>query len=113
MSDSDSDSESDLISVKSSDSNDHHSAKKPDFVKEEDDDLFADVFAGDESIDKLTSIVEKARVPLSGSTVKSPLLLDTSCEERKRLSDVFKEDPIVLNVLPSKPIQDHSSTSIA
>ena len=111
MSESDSDSNSDLVSVKSSESIKNEVG--PDSLKVEEDDLFADVFAGDESIDRLTSIVEKARVPLNdSSTAKAPLSLDSSSEERKRLSDVFIEDPIVLNV-PPKTIQDSSSKVFA
>ena len=111
MSESDSDSDSDLVSVKSSESIKNEVG--PDSLKVEEDDLFADVFAGDESIDRLTSIVEKARVPLNdSSTAKAPLLLDSSSEERKRLSNVFIEDPIVLNV-PPKTIQDSSSKVFA
>ena len=103
MSDSDSDSDSDLVSVKSIGSKDGESGP---FSLKGEDDLFADVFAGDESLDKLTSIVEKARVPLNGNTVKAPLVLDASCGERKRLSDVFKEDSIVLDIPPIKKVQN-------
>ena len=42
-----------------------------------DDDLFADVFEGKESLDKLTSIVEKARVSVGNESSTLPLVLNS------------------------------------
>ena len=66
-----SDSDSDLVSVKSCEINSISETEKGGA-----DDLFAEVFEEKESLAKLTSIVEKARVSVGNESSTLPLLLN-------------------------------------
>ena len=66
-----SDSDSDLVSVKSCEINSISETEKGGA-----DDLFAEVFEEKESLAKLTSIVEKARVSVGNESSTLPLVLN-------------------------------------